>query len=846
MSHATISPGIHRQRHPAPMPSAATSAPTRSEPRRPDAPSTPTPSPGAATQTPGSVNPAAASHALVESPLQFLSALEARRDDEPLIIHARRDAAGMPTFLDQFPTALLPAGVVVTSHRQPADSLPRTGGRVLIGDVLSGQFQRQLVGALRTGQLSLAARPRRGPAELVLLDDGLATVSAARTLARHGTHPLLRAALETTPARTALGQAAAFIVRRLMRAGRLTWFTAMKVDKHLVRTFTAAGGRLHRHKFEWTRGLDFALPTGHRDGEAVAGSQHPAQVILGTAFAADGLITTDAYVSWVQGLVTAHAGPSVYYPHRRQTDATLARLRAIAGLRVAAPGLPVELRLAQAPKRTVVRSLPSTAVTTLPLVMRHPLVTVDPIPEGWWTRAQPDSKRRALNELTNHALPSKKPRRPAVRILAVADSESYLKWAISLLERLSADHDHISTDVVLMDSPIRPTGPQIAHAVAGTRWQDLSVPVVKRSGLRGLLKRQRPTIVLAAATGPVVSQIYGTAVSLKHRPGLASGLPGIGLPATAKGQRYRRLGDLFITHSPVESTAYDRAIAAGRGRARTVVTHLPMLGTGRPGGGAAAQPGRPGRTQEEHAGGHNAGPGGSDAVHTVVFAPQAKVPHHPWQRMAILETLAGWQRNGATVPAPAATTDFAPISPRRVILKVRSMPGEHETHLEAHSYLALRRELIQAGRITPEQIEVAVGPMSNFLTPGSALVTISSTAALEALDRDLPVIALTDFGVGDKLLNQVFAGSGLQGTLDDVRDGLFHHAREDWLAHNYFHNQADELFEEFAELSHAAADGELERDVVAAFSMGWLRLRAELRSAVPAPAISVFRRLRRR
>ena len=55
---------------------------------------------------------------------------------------------------------------------------------------------------------------------------------------------------------------------------------------------------------------------------------------------------------------------------------------------------------------------------------------------------------------------------PADRILAIADSESYLKWAARLLDPL------VWADVrlVLVDTPIRPTDDQIGAAVAGTRW----------------------------------------------------------------------------------------------------------------------------------------------------------------------------------------------------------------------------------------------------------------------------------------------------------------------------------------------------------------------------------------
>jgi hypothetical protein len=450
-------------------------------------------------------------------------------------------------------------------------------------------------------------------------------------------------------------------------------------------------------------------------------------------------------------------------------------------------------------------------VTTLPLVMRAPRVEVDPIPAAWWTGRGPDSTRRELNELTHNRLPVKKPRTALVNILAIADSESYLKWAARLVDSLAAAHPGIRVEVVLMDSPIRPTGTQIAHAVSGTRWQDLDVRIVPRTKLRQLLTAVRPTVVLAAATGPVAAQVFAVAASLKNRPGLVSGLPGMGLPATLRGQRYRRLGDVFITHSAAERTAYDEAIRRTHARARTVVTTLPMLDSA-------------GRIP----------PAVTEPVDTVVFAPQAKVPQRWDQRAALLEALAAWQRAG--------TAD----RPRRAILKVRSLPGEQETHAERHSYLQIRQELVTAGALAEAEVEVAVGPMSEFLRPGCALVTVSSTAMLEALDRGLPGLVVTDFGVDRAMLNEVFAGSGLEGTLADLARGRFQHAERSWLEANYFQPATSQLWDEIEELAQRAAAGELERQRTAVLHLGYRRLRAEVRSVLPRPVVTAYRRTRRR
>ena len=71
-------------------------------------------------------------------------------------------------------------------------------------------------------------------------------------------------------------------------------------------------------------------------------------------------------------------------------------------------------------------------------------------------------------------------------------------------------------------------------------------------------------------------------------------------------------------------------------------------------------------------------------------------------------------------------------------------------------------------------------------------MTVSSTAALEAMDAGVPVVVLTDFGVDAAMINVVFAGSGCLGALADVRAGRAFRPDPTWLAANYFHPVAED------------------------------------------------------
>jgi hypothetical protein len=78
--------------------------------------------------------------------------------------------------------------------------------------------------------------------------------------------------------------------------------------------------------------------------------------------------------------------------------------------------------------------------------------------------------------------------------------------------------------------------------------------------------------------------------------------------------------------------------------------------------------------------------------------------------------------------------------------------------------------------------------MARALDTAEGLVTVSSTAAIEAVARRIPVIALDAFGVDDKLINTVFVGSGLLGSEEAVIRREFRHPARAWLEDNYFHD----------------------------------------------------------
>ncbi|MCT1550447.1 DUF6716 putative glycosyltransferase [Brevibacterium casei] len=391
-------------------------------------------------------------------------------------------------------------------------------------------------------------------------------------------------------------------------------------------------------------------------------------------------------------------------------------------------------------------------------------------------------------------------------IVSFSDSESYLKWATQLLSRLPG----IDAHVYLIDNPILPTDEQIAHAVVGTEWEGRSVPVVSRSELGTVLDRHRPDIVLGAATGPIVAQLFLTATSLEPRPALVSGLPGMGLPASGKGMNYRRLMDAFVAHSHTEVAAYREASAEQRVPADILLGRLPML-----------------RSETIPAAPH--ADALAQAPSSLIFAPQAKVPAEPADRESIITALA----------------EFALRHPdSRTIVKMRSRPGEHETHREHHTYFDIIAEFKASGVPGADRLEIGYGPLSAFLRPGSGLVTLSSTAALESIDRSIPTLLISDFGFDRELLNEVYADSAAVGTLTDVAAGRIGFPSDEWLKDNYFHVDDGTLRRSFDLLAQRSRTGQLPDRRRAVWKQKRLLARAEMRTFTPAPIVDLYRRIR--
>jgi hypothetical protein len=382
--------------------------------------------------------------------------------------------------------------------------------------------------------------------------------------------------------------------------------------------------------------------------------------------------------------------------------------------------------------------------------------------------------------------------RAAVRVLAIADTDSYLKWSVATLEALPSSWQ--STQLII-ENPVMPSAAQI-RAVASRHVEVLpSAEVVRRIRLEG------PEVVLLACTGPVVAALTVQRVFWgPTRPVLVTGLPGISVPATNRAVRSRAACDLFLLHSKRELAEFSEIGARRAPRLLFGLAALPFLPVRTPEAMADAQ----------------LGP-------NLVFAAQAKVPVERIHREQILLALAD---------AGSA------------VVKLRAWSDEQQTHNETWSYPHIMDDLVAQRRVSADAVTFVGGSMQEVLRTSRGFATVSSTAALEAMAMNRPTLIISDFGVSTEMINLVFEGSGCLGTLDDLRSGRLRQADPRWREANYFHPARDNNWLDLLnQLLDVRAVGQLAR--LPRWKGSLLgRLRRRLRLMIPASLWPHIRRLR--
>lgn len=333
-----------------------------------------------------------------------------------------------------------------------------------------------------------------------------------------------------------------------------------------------------------------------------------------------------------------------------------------------------------------------------------------------------------------------------VRVLVLTDTDSYVKWGAALADRFPDDW---IVELVVARSTALPSSAQLADALDGTGFAGPQPPLVGLRDLEQRLREQRPDVLVLAARGWTVQAAVSVVENEPSRPVIVTGLPGVGVPVLPYGLGFRRAADVFVVHSRRELREFRHAARRLELPDRFELARLPYLdrvpsGVSRPDG-------------------------------ALVFAAQALVPASRSDRARLLRGL----------------TEAARARPgREVVVKVRARTGESQTHHEETSY----EDLVDELEDRPSNLVVRSGPMHEHLVGASGFVTVSSTALLEAVAAGVPALAVDDFGVGVEQINLALRGSGLLGSLDDLRAGHFGTPDPAWCEDNYFHHPDEDTW----------------------------------------------------
>ncbi|MFJ5515761.1 DUF6716 putative glycosyltransferase [Streptomyces griseoluteus] len=329
------------------------------------------------------------------------------------------------------------------------------------------------------------------------------------------------------------------------------------------------------------------------------------------------------------------------------------------------------------------------------------------------------------------------------RIAVLADSDTRWKWG-ALTARRIAPAAAGWLDGYLLRGRATPTPRQLAETGATA---DSLREVTGAEFLRAMTGESYDILVLALVGGGVQAMLHG----LKHawgsgpRPVVVTGYVGVVYEKLADGLLLRHGADLVLANSAQDADRF-RAVYDGVGADAGAVTEvaLPFLG-----GEAYAGEGAPSAEQGRRR-------------CTVTFAAQPSVPENRADRTYLLDRLVAHARRHPE---------------REVLLKLRSKPGEHTTHIEELPYQKLVR-----GRELPANFRLVYGHMGEVLDRTDLLVTVSSTAALESLHRRIPTAVLTDLGVREALGNHHFLGSGCLTSWDRLDAGHRPEPDPKWLA----------------------------------------------------------------
>ena len=332
--------------------------------------------------------------------------------------------------------------------------------------------------------------------------------------------------------------------------------------------------------------------------------------------------------------------------------------------------------------------------------------------------------------------PTEVPSRTAILIAAF---DSQLKWADTIRRALQARGFGCQ---VMVPSDIR-------HAISDTQLADFGGSSVQYLPWADLIQHSfEVDAVVLAIQGPQVSrfnhELFDAVAATGNRPPvMISGWVGVIIEKITAGYLERYSSDVVAVNSRSDLRTF-QAVAASLElpTENLLLSGLPLL-----------------------TGGYQAAPAGTP-IRTVMFADQPTVPSSAGDRRYLYERLI----------------DYARTHPdRSVVLKPRHRIGEDTFHkMKFHPESLLR------GIDQPANFSIDYTPISQRLADLDLMLTVSSTAALEAVGAGVRTAFITDLDVREQLGNHIFLDSGLLRTFDQVRRDEIGTPAANWIDDYFF------------------------------------------------------------
>ena len=323
------------------------------------------------------------------------------------------------------------------------------------------------------------------------------------------------------------------------------------------------------------------------------------------------------------------------------------------------------------------------------------------------------------------------------RALFLAAFDSQLKWCSQIHDEFA--RRGFETRVIV---------PDVRSALSPQQIVAAGIDHVERASWSESVQQALDyDVVVCGLSGPLVKafgfaladQLYACGGSA---PILVTGWVGVIIEKIVAGYLDRCGSDVVIVNSTGDLELFRSAAQwLGLPAENLLLAGLPLLSS-------APQPTRPG------------------PIRRVLFTDQPTVPISRIERLYIYRRLL---RYAARHPD------------REVVLKPRHRPGEDTFHRMRH-----HPEDLLAREERPANFRIDYTPVSEMLPSVDLMITMSSTACLEALDAGCRVGLVLDLGVHERYGNHVFLDSGLLRTFADLEQDDIGYPNPDWFRRYFF------------------------------------------------------------